>query len=148
MKKLKTNGNILSKINQRKIDKESLDMTFNMPQASTNDINSYRIDSLNHYRNMLQDKYNSKIPIKHKIKTIRKKKHKVIEMKKNENDKSKDLDKDKPKKIYILLKKRQNETKKVGSINKFNKKLNKNDLKKEKKIHIHRKNIIIQDIIL
>lgn len=140
MKKLKTNGNILSKINQRKIDKESLDMTFNIPQASTNDINSYRIDSLNHYRNMLQDKYNSKIPIKHKIKTIRKKKHKVIEMKKNENDKSKDLDKDKPKKIYILLKKRQNETKKVGSINKFNSKLNKNDLKKEKKIHIHRKN--------
>ena len=84
MKKLKTNGNILSKINQRKIeDKENLDLTFNnMPQASTNDINSYRIDSLNQYRNMLQDKYNSKIPIKQKIITIRKKKHKDNEIKK------------------------------------------------------------------
>ena len=142
MKKLKTNDNILSKINQRKIeDKENLDLTFNnMPQASTNDINSYRIDSLNQYRNMLQDKYNSKIPIKQKIITIRKKKHKDNEIKKNEKDKSKELDKDKSKKKYNLLKNRQNKTKKVDSFNKFNNKLNKNDLKKEKKIHIQRKN--------
>ena len=139
MKKLKTNGNILSKTNQRKLeDKENLDFTFsNMPQSSAKDINSNRIDSLNQYRNMLQDKYNSKIPIKHKNITIRKKKHKVNEI--NKKDKDKVLDKDKPKKIYNLLKNRQNKTKKLNSNNNLNKKFNKNDLKKEKKIHIHRK---------
>ena len=136
MKKLKTNDNVLSKKNQRKLeDKESLDVTFNnMPQASTNDIKSFKIDSLNQYRNMLQDKYNSKIPIKHKIIAVRKKKHKVNEIKKNENDK------DKPEKIYNLVKNRQNKTKKVDSINNLNNKINKNDLKREKRIHIQRKN--------
>lgn len=124
MKKLKTNGNFLSKVNHRKKeDKEDLDVTFSKkPQASTNDINSYRIDSLNQYRNMLQDKYNSKIPIKHKI-TIRKKTHKVNESKKNEKEKDKDH-----KKIYNLLKNRPNKTKKTNS------------MKKGKKILIHRKN--------
>lgn len=151
MKKLKTNDNILSKTNQRKIeDKEDLDVTFNkMAQASTNDINSYRIDSLNQYRNMLQDKYNSKIPIKHKIITVRKKKKKVNEIKKSQKEKDKEIDKDKekykekdndkPKKIYNLLKSRQNKTNKVKPINNLNNKVNKNDLKKEKKIYIHKK---------
>ena len=134
MKKLKTNGNILSKVNHRKKeDKEDLDVTFSKkPQASTNDINSYRIDSLNQYRNMLQDKYNSKIPIKHKI-TIIKKKHKVNEIKKNEKEKDKDKD---PKKIYNLLKDRQNKTEKVNSMKKgkkiFIQRKNKNEIEKDK----------------
>ena len=66
MKRLRTNGNFLTKVNQKNFEEaEDLNMKYNnKQQLPTSRNNTYKIVSLNQYRNKVQEKYNSKVTAK------------------------------------------------------------------------------------
>ena len=125
MKRLRTNGNFITKMKQKQFkETEDLNMKYNNKgQLSTNKNSNFEIVSLSQYRNMFQEKYNSKMATK-SCRGV------------NENKKYiKEKVKDKSQKINNLIKKHHNKSKKINIFNNLKKDLVENNLFRENNLN-------------
>ena len=131
MNRLKTNGNFITKINQKHFEEaQNLNMKYNKKgQLSINKNINYKIVSLSQYRNKFQEKYISK--------NSTKRSRGVNEIKNYEKEKVKV--KDKSQKINNLLKKQKKKEKKINSSNNLIKDLFKNNLFRENDLNKNNK---------